>query len=360
MKCLPLARFAPLLLACWMQPGHAAIFCADSATELRDAMTTAASNGEDDEIRIKTGGYAGPHPVNAASAFIYSLEEDFDVLLQGGWVTRNLIDCGGRLTAPEQTTLGGSDVRTALLLISTANSAGGFALENLTIEEGETAGRGGGLDQVGDYAGTLRIERVYFRDNHADGFAAGASLHGSGSIVLRNNLFFGNRCGNRFCAAEVFVQSDDTTTVRGFIGNNTVVANACDDAVECGGSGLGVYGNGRFVVYNNAFAFNQSVDLDVNSATGNVAVLNNNLLEMSGTPASTSGNLAVEDPQFESLLGLDFRLRSESPLRDAGSAAQPPGDADFNGFKRINGDGVDIGAFENDTVMFLDGFETTP
>ena len=320
-------------------------------------MTAAASNGEDDEIRIKTGDYAGPHPVNDVAAFIYSLEEDFDVLLQGGWVTRNLIDCGGRLSDPKQTALGGSDVRHALLLVVTDSSAGGFALENLTIEDGETAGRGGGIDQFGDHAGMMRIERVYFRNNHADGFAAGASLRSSGSIVLRNNLFFGNRCGSRFCAAEILVQSDDTTTVRGFVGNNTVVANACDDAVECAGSGSGVYGNGRFVVYNNAFAFNAGPDLDVSSATGNVAVLSNNLLQLSGTPTSMSGNLAVEDPLFESLLGLDFRLRFESPLRDAGSAAQPPGNIDFDGLARINGPFVDIGAFENDEMLFFDGFE---
>lgn len=95
----------------------------------------------------------------------------------------------------------------------------------------------------------------------------------------------------------------------------------------------------------------------MNSATGDIAVLNNNLLELSGTPTSSSGNLDVEDPQFENLLALDFRLRDTSPLRDVGSAAQPPGAVDFHGLARVNGDGVDIGAFENAAAVFGDGFE---
>ena len=361
MKFISLAHLVAALLACWMQPGHAATFCADTPTELRAAMTTAASNGEDDVIRIKTGDYAGPHPVNSNTAFIHSLEENFDVMLQGGWITRNLVDCGARLTDPKLTRLDGSGIRRVLLLVGTGSSTGRFTLENLTIEEGHVAGRGGGIGQVGAYAGPLRVEHVYFRSNHADDFAAGASLNSAGSVVLRNNLFLGNRCGNRFCAAEVYAQTNDPDVVRGFIGNNTVVANSCDDdAQPCEGSGIGVMGNARFVVYNNAFAFNAGPDLDINSATGEIAVLNNNLLTLSGTPASAGGNLAIEDPLFASLLGLDFRLRDTSPLRDAGSTVHPPGSADFNGLKRINGAGVDIGAFENDVAMFQDGFETFP
>lgn len=72
------------------------------------------------------------------------------------------------------------------------------------------------------------------------------------------------------------------------------------------------------------------------------------------------GNPAIADPAFESLLGLDFRLREDSPLRDAGGAAQPPGTYDFDGRDRINGTHVDIGAVENAVRFFADGFETLP
>jgi len=181
--------------------GYAATFCVDTAAELRAAMTTASTNGADDVIRIKTGAYSGAHPVNATTAFLLGVQENFGLTLQGGWITRLALDCGARLTDPTLTVLSGSNLRTVLLVIGIEGASGALAVENLTLRDGNTAGRGAGLDLIGNYAGNVRIEYVHFFSNAAGSFAGGASISTGGIIEVRNNLFRFNTCSNRFCAA---------------------------------------------------------------------------------------------------------------------------------------------------------------
>ena len=78
------------------------------------------------------------------------------------------------------------------------------------------------------------------------------------------------------------------------------------------------------------------------------------------TPGSVSGELAV-DPQFAPCSGFlrcNFELSSTSPLIDAATDALASCcNADLAGKARKIGAHVDIGAYENDDLIFRSGFQ---
>lgn len=344
------------LLAC-AQGASAAIFCVNTAGELIAALNTASNNGADDVIRIKTGTY---ETASGANAFGYGSSENFDIALEGGWVTLVTFDCGRRVSDPMATVLSGSGVRRVLRMVTSPGTSGDMSIENLSISDGNNGSEDGGGLKIGSGGlGThnIRIERVFFDSNVAQSFGGGAAIATSGIVELRNNLYFGNRSGSNGSAAHVSTFHSNSTVVRSFIGNNTVVANSCSAGApgSCVG-GIEVFGSGRATVYNNAFFANGFSDVNFAGASGDLYF--NNLDQFGGTPVNVLGNVDLDDPLFANVLALDFRLRFESPLRDAGTTSFVLGEVDFADLPRINGDGVDIGAFENDDAVLRDGFET--
>jgi hypothetical protein len=59
-----------LALLATVAPSHAAVFCVSTPTALNNALETAGSNGEDNEIRL-TRGTIGPPP--AGEAYQYQM-----------------------------------------------------------------------------------------------------------------------------------------------------------------------------------------------------------------------------------------------------------------------------------------------
>lgn len=78
----------------------------------------------------------------------------------------------------------------------------------------------------------------------------------------------------------------------------------------------------------------------------------------SGTPVAMSNNTSLTDPGFVDPFSVDYRLRFDSPLRNAGTGGFALGSFDFNGDARLNDGQFDVGAFENDEIVLDDGFET--
>jgi hypothetical protein len=78
------------------------------------------------------------------------------------------------------------------------------------------------------------------------------------------------------------------------------------------------------------------------------------------TPHTQSGNVAV-DPAFLDDANGDFRLRSTSSLVDAGLDAPATGGVgalDLDGASRVQGQHLDMGAYETDPeFIFRNGFE---
>jgi hypothetical protein len=344
--CLSLAAalFAPT--------ARAVTFCVGDATALQNALMTANSNGEDDIVKIKPGTYAGGSGV----AFAYSTSQSDAITISGGWVDLSIFDCVLQIGDPTDTVLSGSDVRPVLQMSGSGTSAD-MTLENLTIRDGNGAEFGGLRMSSGNFFGDLLVDRVYFVDNVSATFNGGASIGTQGTARVRNSWFRNNRCGSSICAVQMVVNHTNSTDTRGYFGNNTLTGNACSvGAVDCDNGGLRIGGGARVAIYNNAFYNNDDPDIRLEAPN----LLFNNFFQStdgSDTPIALGGNINPINPGFVNAGAGNFRLLSNSPLVDAGTAGYLNGTVDFDGNPRLNDDQYDIGAFENDNVIFKSGFE---
>jgi len=133
---------------------EAATFCVNTAVELQSALTSAASNGEDDVIQIVQGTYEGN--------FVSASTEAFDLSVEGGYVA----GCASRVVDPANTVLDGMASGTVLVLSS--DQEVDFAVDGLTLQNGLTSGNGGGF------------------------FASTDEGRGGGEVILTNNTLTNN------------------------------------------------------------------------------------------------------------------------------------------------------------------------
>lgn len=327
-------------------PACAATFCANSPATIQAALTQAASNSANDQVRIVGGTY----PLTNALAF--SSSESFALTISGGYNTGCTVFTG----AP--TILDGQQQRKPL---SVFISNGNVGVDGLTFIRGlSTNNRGGGL-QVYSNTGNIRIDRNTFYANRADDYAGALSAYtNSGTMRVRNNLAFANT--SAYIGAMELVQNNNGEA---YIVGNTIIANSSDDNQATGGIRVG--GNAHFTLSNNILWQNApegagppASDFQ-SSATSHSRIANDIGVVANGTVADlVVGELSV-DPQFadcEGFLCFNFELVRSSPLVDAGMDAPDGGmpSIDLAGKPRTIGAHVDIGAYEND-LLFASGFE---
>lgn len=191
-----LSRRAPWLAALAFMtlgaPTQAAIFCVNSAGTLQTALSTAASNEADDEIRIVQGTYVGN--------FVYASTQANKLSVLGGYT----VGCASRTLNPANTVLDGNQVNTVLAL-SAPQMAAEFLVEGLTLRNGkrtfdnsnvfEREG-GGGLYALNGDAGTVTLINNSFFGNNSNGWGGAAYINGrhgmTSTITLINNRFLNN------------------------------------------------------------------------------------------------------------------------------------------------------------------------
>lgn len=143
-------------------------FCVSNATQLQNALTEAAINGENDIIRVEQGTYTGN--------FIFDSYEGKSLTLIGGFVP----GCDTRTLDPSNTLLDGNNAGRVLYI----SNSGGFQdgdihIKGFTIQNGNTAEMAGGI------------------------YAASCVIGGTpGSITVKNNIIKGNSAsaGGGICA----------------------------------------------------------------------------------------------------------------------------------------------------------------
>lgn len=347
-------RAAAICLALMTAPdlAHSAAFCVGNSAQLQSALSTSASNGQDDSVRVKSGIYTG---TGATVAFAYSTSEDFDLNILGGYFDVGAVLCGGRSQDPSLTVISGSGVRQALRLTPASGTSGTMRIDRLTVRDGNALERGGGIQAgLNGFVGRIVIERVYFDHNHA-AFGGGLSIGGNGVVSVRNNLFNGNTASSGAAGAEVTINAANSNLVSVEIGNNTVFGGHCDGS--CSTGGIVLSGTVHGVLFNNLFALNDGNDVHILLATTDIDLIHNNINQLAGTPGQQIGNLNFANPQFVDFLADDFRLKEISAMRNAGDDTYALGTDAFDGADRVLEGAVDIGAYEVQP-LFANGFET--
>jgi len=362
------ATLQALLLCSVMASGQAAAatFCVTNATELQAALNTAASNGQNDTIRIRRGAYLAP---SGPTGFNYFSSENSSLTIEGGWFGVTAGTCSIRVDDAEDTILDGQGQRSVMRLLGNVNSGASFTVRNLTIRNGDGTSQGtdfGGLQVTGlPLLGDITIDRVIFRNNHSESIGGGLRAQSLGVVRVINSLFDGNSCDAYYCAADVFASAPTGSAGQPrllFLGN-TVVRTGCSGE-NCGlgqvSIGAGTDFPTQYLVGNSVFALNTGVDVSFSATTGTLR--NSRWDTRLGTPQSLLSNLAPGTPPgfFDAALG-DFRLTPGSALVDAGFLFPQLPEFDLDGANRLAGPFVDIGAYElqpDPNAVHKDGFES--
>lgn len=330
-------------------PVTAAIFCVSDGPSLQNALTQAASNGEDDDIRLRPGTYTMG---SGATAFTYTSSEAFRLVISGGWQTVGVIPCGLAASDPNLSVLDGVNQRRVMdLSSSSTNFNAMLTVRNLTIRSGSGSGFGGLRVAVGD---SVELDRLIVRNNNATNSESpgGILVASARSLNLLNSLILDNTCANGPCAAKL-VTAQPVAGVD--IRNSTIARNRCP-AIACPMAGVFIDNFFSTIVGNNAFHENEGAQLEFAPANA-FRLVHNRIDSFIGSPTESVGNIAAPVPGFVDAAGNNFRLRPDSPLLDAGDGALSAGDFDLDGNARTNGRGRDIGAYELPYQVFADGFE---
>lgn len=224
----------PILTCLLSVSSYAATFCVSDATGLQTALTTAASNSQDDTIQIVQGNYVG--------SFIYASTEAYDITVEGGYTD----SCASRVIDPANTVLDAKGAGSVLVL-STPEVVTVFVVAGATFQNGI----GNGMIYANTLGNVIITNNTIkgnssFTGNMSDGIYVPSaksititnnSITGNGisgvnvisnSVALTNNTIM----GNYFCGVYVYVdiESDDACSLD--FTNNTINGNGSGVSIQ--------------------------------------------------------------------------------------------------------------------------------
>jgi parallel beta-helix repeat protein len=242
---------------------YAATFCVSTPDELQIALTTAASNGEDDEVQVVQGTYVGN--------FTFISGEEFDLSIEGGYTA----SCASRVVDPTNTVIDANSTGNVLALVS--NNVVDFMIDGLTVQNGNAtensrSSNGGGLYSA-TAEGEVTLSNNLISGNKAKDHGSGVYIEGAATVTLVDNAITDNKTKkyNDGDGGGVYFGSSSTVTLTGNdINGNT--ANGNGGGVYFGSSstvtltGNDINGNSGGGVY---FGSSSTVTLTGNDINGN-------------------------------------------------------------------------------------------
>ncbi len=240
--------------------GHSEVFNVTNEDELREALSIAQSNGEDDVINIATGVYR-----TLGETFAYESYEDFSLTIEGEGAGRTILDGGEMNRVMEIYTI--SDVE-IIISIKALTIQNGFHVSM----PGDTPSGGAGISVVSlaefaDVSENVTIQDCKFINNKLAVSGCGGGLYASApSLSMTNNVFNGNfafdRGGGICVGFPINLERKNTLNLT----NNTFTLNSSE------GNGGGVYisyhstcprfqcVNGEINIYNNILYNNNAME----------------------------------------------------------------------------------------------------
>lgn len=179
-------------------------FCVSTASELHNALTTAANNGQDDIIRLVQGTYNGN--------FIYTSTESYGLTIEGGYTA----NCASKVINPENTVLdaGGSG---PVLVLSSPDVKADFVVGGVTLQNGNVIGNNSGGLFIKTNAGNVTLTGNRFYNNSSSDKGGGIFIDHPQNVTLDNNFLNGNNSGGRSGAIWINIPSSAILT------NNTII-----------------------------------------------------------------------------------------------------------------------------------------
>jgi len=240
---------------------------------------------------------------------------------------------------------------TVLNSVITGNSASngcgilndGSLMVDYTTFSGNSSCNGGGIYNEG----SLTLTNSTFAGNTSLGWGTG--ILNSGTAIVTNSTFSNNTA---YMGGGIFNDNDSTLTIT----NSTFSGNSA-------GFGAGINNSGT-LNYANTIIANATAGGDC-FGSGMIGTNTNNLVEDGSCSASLSGDPLLGPLGDHGGSTQTFSLLAGSPALDAGDdatcAAPPVNNLDQRGVARPQGAHCDIGAFENDVLLFpVDFGKTAP
>lgn len=330
---------------------HAHVFCVIDAPGFQAALTAAsdggAYNNEDNSINLAAGTYS-THS-NGDQPFTFSSTAPHNVFVQGSYN----INCAVPSLDPKTTVLSGHNL-TRVIEAHASNAAAYLVLSEVTIQDGESTGDGGGVSVNASPTdeGGVSLNFSIVQNNHTTAKGGGVYLASAmnNGVSLFDTVIINNSADVDYGAGELVAR--DTTSLVDMVSDD-VVANTSSTMGATGALYLG--GLGYLQVNFSIFAHNKNVGLYLDNTHGSLYYVDCGTV--GGTaPASAMGFVQV-DPLFVDYTATppDLHLKSGSPLLAAAPWSGLLEPYDIEGLSIPQSGKVDYGAYE-DTV-FADGVD---
>lgn len=326
---------------------YAHTFCVNTSSELASALAKSSDGGvyasQDNEIDVAKGTYK-TGSATSNGPFYYSSTTGNALSIIGGFKS----GCPSFEFDATTSILDGNHATRVLEL----HGHGTIAVEELTIQNGESTSNGAGLvvDSIFGDVGNVYVENNIIQNNHTTQQNGGFTVENGGSTNYLNfyvNLVVNNSADMGDGAGEILGNG-----TAAYIVNNVMYGNKTSAS---GGTGGLYYGGiARAQIDNNIFKSNSNFGLELGASTGVYLRYNDFGTRTGLTPQFDIGNTAA-DPEFVDASSGDFHLSATSPLLGY-SYENGDGGYDMNGHFISENGPVDLGVYQD--TLFKNGFET--
>jgi parallel beta-helix repeat protein len=270
---------------------YAATFCVTTPDELQIALTTAASNGEDDEVQVVQSTYVGN--------FTFISGEEFDLSIEGGYTA----SCASRAVDPANTVIDANSTGNVLVLVG--NNVVDFVVDGLTVQNGKAtkssnSSSGGGL-YIKTAEGEVTLSNNLISGNLAKSSGGGAYIEGAAAVTLTDNDITGNTAKNYSGGGVYFGKNSTVTLTDNDISGNT--ANYYGGSVYFGKNSTGTL-TGNDITGNTVSSSYYSYGGGVYFGSSSTGTLTDNVIN--GNTANNGGSVYFGSSSTGTLTGNDI------------------------------------------------------